>query len=210
MNEEQHKTHKTHKTHKSINDAFPIYSIFIFILLIAAGEILRIFPCSVVDIIDNNIYIKHFIGFLTMVFFVVLVVPIPDKKLNNILTKSVLMYSIFIVISKTESQFFIPIIILLGATYLLILKKIEYRETIERKEDVPGTLDKINRIILINNSILILIAILVITGFILFLGRKKYEYGNDFSYITFIFGRNTCNRTVPTIPFSKSIQHLFD
>jgi hypothetical protein len=205
-----HSTEKKHKTHKSINDVFPVYSIFIFILLIAAGEILKIFPCSVIDVIENNIYIKHFIGFLTMTFFVVLVVPIPDKKLNNILSKSILMYAIFMLISKTESKFFIPIIILLGATYLLILKKVEYRETIERKEDIPGTLDKINTIVLINNSILILIAILVIIGFILFLGRKKYEYGKDFSYITFIFGQNSCNKTIPTITFNKALHHLFD
>ena len=199
-----------YKTHKSINDAFPVYSIFIFILLIAAGEILRIFPCSVADIIENNIYMKHFIGFLTMIFFVVLVVPIPDKKLNNILSKSVLMYAIFIFISKTESQFFIPIIILLGITYLLILKKVEYRETIERKENIQETFKKINTIVFINNSILVVIAVLIIIGFVLYLGRKKYEYGSDFSYITFIFGQNVCSNTVPTVPFSKSIQHLFD
>ena len=154
-------TEKQHKIHKSINDAFPVYSIFIFILLIAAGEILNIFPCSVIEVIENNIYLKHFIGFLTMIFFVVLVVPIPDKKLNNILSKSALMYAIFILISKTESQFFIPIIVLLGATYLLILKKAEYREAIDRKENIQETLetlDKINTIVLINNSVLIIIA----------------------------------------------------
>ena len=199
-----------HKTHKSINDAFPVYSIFIFILLIAAGEILRIFPCSVADIIENNIYMKHFIGFLTMIFFVVLVVPIPDKKLNNILSKSVLMYAIFIIISKTESQFFIPVIILLGITYLLILKKVEYRETIERKENIQETLEKIDTVVLINNSILVVIAVLIIIGFVLYIGRKKYEYGSDFSYITFIFGQNVCSNTVPTVSFNKALQHLFD
>jgi len=205
-----HSTEKQHTTHKSINDIFPLYSIFIFILLVSAGEILRIFPCSVVDIIENNIYMKHFIGFLAMIFFVVLLVPIPDKKLNNILSKSALMYAIFILISKTESQFFIPIIVLLGATYLLILKKVEYRESIDRKENIQETLKKIDTIVFINNSILIIIAILIIIGFILYLGRKKYEYGNNFSYITFVFGRNVCNNSISTVPFSKSLQHLFD
>jgi len=201
---------KHHELHKSINDAFPVYSIFIFILLISAGEILNIFPCSVIDIIENNIYMKHFIGFLTMIFFVVLVVPIPDKKLNNILSKSALMYAIFIVISKTESQFFIPIIVLLGIIYLLILKKVEYRETIERKENVQETLKKIDTIVLINNSILIIIAVLVIIGFVLYLGRKKYEYSSDFSYITFMFGKNVCSKTAPTITFNNALYHIFD
>lgn len=206
-------TEKQHNAHKSINDAFPVYSIFIFILLIAAGEILRIFPCSVIDIIENNIYMKHFIGFLTMIFFVVLVVPIPDKKLNNILSKSVLMYAIFILITKTESQFFIPIIVLLGITYLLILKKVEYREEIERNANIQvktETLTKIDTIVLINNSILIVIAILIIIGFVLYLGRKKYEYGSDFSYITFMFGKNVCSKTAPTISFNNALYHIFD
>jgi hypothetical protein len=208
-----HSTEKQHKTHKSINDTFPMYSIFIFILLISAGEILNIFPCSVIGVIKNNIYLQHFIGFLTMTFFVVLVVPIPDKKLNNILSKSALMYAIFILITKTESHFFIPIIVLLGATYLLILKKVEYRESIERNENVSSktdTLNKINTIVLINNSILIVIAVLLIIGFILYLGRKKYEYGKDFSYITFMFGRNVCSKTLPTISYNTSLHHLFD
>lgn len=209
----EHSNEKQSHPHRSINDVLPMYSVFIFILLIAAGEIMNIFPCSFIEVIENNIYLKHFIGFLTMTFFVVLIVPIPDKKLNNILSKSLMMYIIFILITKTEPRFSIPIIVLLGITYLLVLKKVEYREEIEKNVNIQhkkDILDKINTIVLINNSILILIAVLLITGFILYLGRKKYEYGADFNYVTFILGRNVCNKTLSTITYNKALEHLFD
>jgi hypothetical protein len=159
-------------------------------------------------------FLKHFIGLLNMTFFVVLLVPIPDKNLSNILSKSVLMYVIFILISKTETCFFIPIIVLLGIIYLLILKKVEYREAIDKLKSNEGDKkiinDKIYTIVLINNSILLVIAVLIILGFGVYLGRKKYEYGKKFNYATFILSSNVCSKTVPTIDYKKALQHVFD
>ena len=197
---------KLNPMHYSINDNFPLYSIFIFILIALADFILNILPCNIITIISNNIYLKHFIGFLTMVFFVVIVVPLSNKKLNNILSKSALMYIIFLFVAKTEPQFFIPIIILMGILYLLFLKKEEYISNDISNENH----NKINIIILINNSISLIILCLLIIGFVLYLGRKKYEYGENFIYITFLFGSNICNETVATIGFRKSLQHVLD
>jgi len=201
--------------HQSINDQFPVYSIFIFILILASGGALsHIFPCNAVTIIENNVFLKHFIGLLNMTFFVVLLVPIPNKNLSNILSKSVLMYIVFILISKTETCFFIPIIVLLGIIYLLILKKVEYREAIEKlksnESDKKIINAKIDTVVLINNSILLVIAILIIIGFSLYLGRKKYEYGKKFNYSTFLLSSNVCSKTAPTIGFKQSLQHIFD
>lgn len=198
--------------HESINDQFPVYSIFIYILVIVAGMTLKVFPCSVVTAIDNNIYIKHFIGYLTMTFSVVMLVPIKDKNLNDILIKSLLMYAVFILISKTEKDFFIPIIVLLGMIYLLILKKAEYQELIKKSNETDKKMidGKIKTIVVINNSILLAIAVLIVIGFSAYLGRKKYEYGKSFNYLTFAFSNNACKKTAPTIGFKTSLNHLFD
>jgi len=206
------KMNQSHWLHESINDQFPVYSIFIYILVIMAGMTLNIFPCSVVNAIDDNIYVKHFIGYLTMTFSVVMLVPIKDKSLNKILIKSLLMYAIFISISKTEKDFFIPIIVLLGIIYLLILKKTEYQESIKtaNDRDKKTITDKINGIVMINNSILLVIAVLIVFGFCVYLGRKKYEYGKRFNYMTFAFSNNACSKTASTIGFKKSLNHLFD
>ena len=205
---------KNQSIHQSINDQFPVYSIFIFILILdSGGALANLFPCHSVDLLENNIFLKHFIGFLNMTFFVVLLVPIPNKKLSNILFKSVLMYIVFLLISKTETYFFIPIIVLLGVIYLLILKKVEYQDAIEKsKSDVidKSINDKIDTIVVINNSILLVIAILIVIGFSLYLGRKKYEYGKKFNYSTFILSSNVCAKTASTIDYKKALQHVFD
>jgi hypothetical protein len=104
--------------------------------------------------------------------------------------------------------------VLLGIIYLLILKKVEYREAIEKlksnESDKKIINAKIDTVVLINNSILLVIAILIIIGFSLYLGRKKYEYGKKFNYSTFLLSSNVCSKTAPTIGFKQSLQHIFD
>ncbi len=191
---------------KSINNKIPLYAIFIFFLIIFSSSASNLFPCRLSNLLENNIFIKHLIAFLTIIFFVVITVPIPKKELNNILIISVYLYLIFIFLSKTEVEFFIPILILMGIMYILILKKNEYNEKIKYNND-NIVKNKKDRISIINNFITVIILLLIIIGFILYLGRKKYEYGDKFSYITFIFGKTKCSKSFSKINYKKSLKY---
>jgi len=194
----------------SLNDRFPMYSIFFYFLLIAAGLVLNTFPCKMRNALDNNLYLKHFIGYLTMAFLVVITEPILNKKLTNVIFLSFALYIVFILVSKTEYGFFLSIIILLGLTYLLIIKKEEYKQDNEKNTQSASENDKkINIIVNINNFILIVTIALIIIGVLIYMGRKKYEYKDKFSYLTFFLGKIDCKYSKPKIGYLNSLKHLF-
>jgi hypothetical protein len=184
--------------HYSIDDNFPLYSGFILILVIISALYLETFPCKFIRVIKENIYLKHFIGFLTMIFFVVLTSPIKNKKIFNVIKKSFIMYIIFIFLIKTNYHFFIAILILLGILYISMLNKYDLIDEMNNENDKTKKeeLDnKINTIIVINNTIFIIVIILIIVGFLIYMGQKKIEYKDKFNYLTFIFGKIECKNT---------------
>jgi hypothetical protein len=149
--------------------------------------------------------------YLTITFLVVLLEDL-DKNLVEVFLVSFYLYIVFILISKTEYGFFIAIIILTAAIYVLYLKR---NEIAKRKEDTTSNeelekLEKTNNLIIkINNGFSIVVFILVFFGIMVYMGRKKYEYKNNFSYLTFIFGKVECKGTISNIDFSTSLKHVF-
>jgi uncharacterized membrane protein YiaA len=149
--------------------------------------------------------------YLTITFLVVLLEDL-DKNLTEVFLVSFYLYLVFILISKTEYGFFIAIIILTAIIYILYLKR---NEIAKRTEDARSNeeLEKLektkNLIIKINNGISIVVFILIFFGFMIYMGRKKYEYKNNFSYLTFIFGKVECKGTISNIDYSTSLKHVF-
>lgn len=195
---------------KSFNDTIPIYAIFLFVIIIFADSAKNIFPCRIVNLIENNLFVKYFIAYLTIVFLVVLTVPIPDKKLSHIMLKSFYLLILFILISKTEVGFFIPILFTTGLMYILILQREEFKEKLSNSPNKVELENKINNLIKINNIVMVLIIIMIIIGVLLYMGRKKYEYKNSFNYLTFFLGKIDCNKSFPNINYQKSIKYIFN
>jgi Na+/H+ antiporter NhaC len=92
-------------------------------------------------------------------------------------------------IIKTDYRFFIAIIILLAVLYLRMLKKYELIAMLDDEDIKDPTIDTM---IYINNIIFISVIVLTIIGFFIYMGKKKYEYKNKFSYINFLFGIYKC------------------
>ena len=195
----------------SINDKVPIYCIFTFFLLIFADSTSDLFPCQLRRVLDNNLILKHGMVYLTITFLIVLLENIPDKSLYKIFSVSFYLYISFILISKTEYCFFIPILTITAVVYILYLRREEYRkqeETASKKE--KEELEKKHDLIIkVNNTLIILVSILTIIGFLTYMGRKKFEYKNNFNYLTFIFGKIECNGSPSTIDISTSLKYLF-
>ena len=195
----------------SINNNLPLFCIFIFFILICADSTSSLFPCHVRRILENNLILKHFMVYLTITFLVVLLENFPNKNLVKIFTVSLYLYIVFIIISKTEFGFFVAILISTAIIYILYLKREEIEKKIETSSDEEKEKSEknINTIIKINNGFSIVIFILMIIGFFMYMGRKKFEYKNNFSYLTFIFGKVECKGTISKIDYSTSLKYIF-
>lgn len=212
--------------YKDINlNLFLNHSIAIFILaLIVSGNYLgELLPCRVQSIVRHNMIIKHLLGFMTLLFFVVITIPGIFNK--NILINSTLLYIFFLVFSKTYYVFWIAIMVLFSIIYIFTLyiqivkNKINKRnnEKSDKKssteEDTTFYIHDSTFIEILDNVKRILsytVIILTISGFLIYLGNKKREYGNKFEYIRFFFGNSTClNRSPEIRSYISEINYAF-
>ena len=223
---------KIDDTNKYQFTSISIYSIFILFLIISSNYLGELFPCRIQKLLSENIYLKHIFGYLTLSFFVVLVDPYKKINITTVFRESIILYTLFLFLINTQQYFFIFSIFLLFLIYIVYLKKIEYEENINIKSNsIDNDKDKekekqielkkqtnndnnyeyklyiLNKI---NYFLYILFIIVIIIGFLIYMGEKKIEYKDKFSYIKFIFGLPKCRNKSPDVDFIKSIQYIFN
>ena len=169
-------------------------AIFIFILIISGNYLGELFPCKVQDLFTHNIYVKHFLGFITLIFFVTLTVP-EFKKSTNILTSSFKLYIAFLILTNTYHSYWLYSFFAIGVMYLIDI----YVENIKYNDKEKNYEKFIENIELVKKIIIVSVFISVIIGFIVYLGLKKIEYGKKFTYLEFIFGKPSCKHLSPKV-----------
>lgn len=188
-----------------------IHPIFIFILIITSNFLAELFPCRIQMLLKGNIFIKHLCGFLTLLFFAVLVDPSKQTNFNKMLLSSGILYIIFLVLINTNKTFFLVSLIILGLLYILNLKKIEISNELTEKEEIEKSNEMVNiqYIDYANKALMVIFGICTTIGFFVYMGEKKLEYKNDFNYVTFLFGKGECRKNSPTVSFTKALQIAF-
>lgn len=185
---------------------YPVYTVFILFLIIASNYLGELFPCRVQDLLGQNIYLKHGIAFLTMVFFVVLSDTKTELSFRDLVIQSCKMYIVFLILINCSKTFFMIALVLLAGIYVIQLKKNDFINT---HDPSPETQIQIERINQLNNILLILFFIVIISGFIIYMGEKKIEYRNDFSYTTFLFGKPSCRGISPPTKYTEALKAAF-
>jgi hypothetical protein len=189
-----------------------IYSIFVFFLIISSNYLGALFPCRIQKLLNTNVYLKHIFGFLTLSFFVVLTDPLKKYNFINIFYESALLYIIFIIFINNDYNFFIFGLMIVGLIYILNLKKIDLTGSITENnlnKDNEKNKQLLEMITKINTFLFILFMIVIIIGFIIYMGEKKIEYKDKFSYIIFILGQAQCRDKSPKTIYTKALQAAF-
>jgi hypothetical protein len=189
---------------KIINN-IPISNVFVLFLIIASNYIGELFPCRVQDLLSSNVYLKHFVAFLTLLFFVVLTDDSLDFTAEEIFQSSMKLYIVFLLLINCNQTFFIYSLGLLCLSYIikLLLKDAEKDIDDEYKKKKYETL------VLLNKIVFIIFFMVLIIGFIIYLGEKKIEYKNNFKYVTFIFGTPKCKGNSPNTNYGESFVSAF-
>lgn len=172
----------------------PLWNVFVLFLIIASNYIGELFPCKVQDSLIHNIFFKHIICFLTLLFFVVLTDISDDKKsTKQIFIQSIQLYVVFLILIRTNKLFFPICLLLLGTIYVIQLyKKYEDNDKEENSEKIKMVIKNINY------YLYILFFVTLVLGFIIYMGEKKIEYKDKFKYVTFIFGKPSCRGKSPS------------
>ena len=189
------------------------YPIFILLLILFGAYVVQLVPCSLQRALNNNIYLKHFIYFLTLLFLVNLTDPDQsNQNINELFSRTIIIYIFFIFIIKTHYKFFIAILIIIALLFLLHIKKNEIEKNIIKEHNIKSK-EKYHKmieyIVIIRNFLLVLMFILIIIGFLIYMGEKKYQYKNKFNYLVFIFGKPDCNNYIDKLSFTNSLKYTF-
>jgi len=193
----------------------PIWNVFVLFLIIASNYIGELFPCRIQSLLVNNVYLKHFIAFLTLMFFVVLTDSSSQKKkFMVIFTDSIKLYFLWLLLINSDKKFFVLGLILLAILYILQLIKNDYINNKKINEEINEEINNKNkeRLSLIKNIekiIFLIFFIVLVLGFIIYMGEKKIEYKDKFKYITFIFGKPSCRGKSPEVKYLEAFTSAF-
>ena len=106
---------------------------------------------------------------------------------------------------------------LLTISYILTLKnkennrEINYiiENNIDKEKKLSSLQQNNSNITLIQKYLNIFIIIIAIIGFLSYLGSKKAEYGSNFSYLTFVFGKTTCADDGNKLSYFNGLKNIF-
>jgi hypothetical protein len=162
-------------------------TLLILYLIISANFLAQTFGCKTQYVLTKNMYVKHIVGFLTLLYFVNSANT--DKTTDEFLFfkkffKTFMLYVVFIFSTRMNNKVFVFFIGLLMTNFILS----QYANTLDSKHfaaklQIYDTLGKV-----ISNLAIVFLAI----GFLLYVKEKKMEYKGKFKYLNFLVGKTTC------------------
>ena len=165
----------------------PLYMVFVLYLIISSNFLAQLFSCRLQYMLNNSMLAKHFIGYMTLLFFVVL------SSGDAHSTSMALLYSLFVYIIfwfSTRMAFEYVMVFLFMAASLYIIHLYE-KESGERTS---------RRLIVAREVIQWFMIVILVVGFVFYWMEKKIEYKNKFSMATFILGKPACRNKSPKMP----------
>ena len=170
----------------------PYNSLFIIYLLISCNFLAQLFSCELQNILANNMFVKHFFGFTTMLFCIIFVDSTIQKegKYAEGVAYAIIFYLWFWVTTKTNLYVTLIIIILFLIIYVLQIHK----NTLDQEE-------KVNEISNYQQIIALIAFIITIIGFIHYYLLKSDEFKDNWNTYDFLIGTTVCknNSSLKTI-----------
>ena len=185
-------------------DHYKLFSVLILFLLMTVESLGDLLPCSISYLLKNNIITKHIFGFFTMLFFVILAEHDNELTLEKSISHSLVLYFWFILMTRTSKYFFIVLAILLGAAYLLSIKK---RDILRDTKDKKEAHHQVLKIETYTDYIYKVFMTLTVLGMFIYMGEKKIEYKTKFNYKTFFLGNVECRHKSPSVSVVTALKN---
>ena len=167
-------------------------ALFLLYLIIAGNYLGNLFSCQIQHILNTNLYAKHLIGLATLIFFVFLADPNAESRpFKQQMIAIAVLYTWFILSTKTDAPVMVSIWVLLFIGYLLTV----YIEKKNTKEEAIADIDLLTNMRI---ATAVIAAVITVIGMFVYMGEKKVEYGKKFHYLTFFMGKPDCRGFTPS------------
>jgi hypothetical protein len=165
----------------------PLYMVFVLYLVISSNFLAQLFSCRLQFLLNHSMLAKHLLGYMTLLFFIVLASNDTTYTANSALMDSFWIYLIFVVSTRTSFPYLI--LFLLMASILYIIHIYQTKQVLIIYDQRLETSKKILQYAMM---------IVLMVGFVFYLMEKKMEYKHKFSWTTFLLGRPQCKDNKPT------------
>lgn len=167
----------------------PFYMVFVLYLVISSNFLAQLFSCRLQYLLNNSMLAKHILGYMTLLFFIVLASN-ENYTATRALADSFLLYFIFLCSTRMSFHSFIVFLFLTAILYIIQL----YQTKKDGKDDdtLQRKLETFKKIVQYT------MLIVLVAGFLLYWLEKKIEYKNKFSFSTFMLGKPVCKFNKPS------------
>jgi len=127
-----------------------------------------------------------------MLYFVVIFTVEKNRHPIENMKLSIFLWIVFLLFNKTKLEFTVISLIIL---ILILVNKnyMDYYKSNNNNNKNKNEIQKVEKNIYYLANALIIVVVL---GFLIYFKEKYDEYYENFSYVTFIFGKNTCKSEV--------------
>jgi hypothetical protein len=136
---------------------------------------------------------KHLVGYMTLLFFVVLSSGMPPTEA---IVNSIIIYIVFWFSTRMSMEYFIAFIIMASALYIIDLYK---------KADNKPENDWLDTAQTVLQSLMI---ISLVVGFVFYMVEKMIEYNDSFSFKTFMLGKPSCRGESPQVSTRQKLDFI--
>ena len=150
------------------------------------GFFTSLLGCDLQRLVSQNMYVKHFLALISFFFLFTLLDPNNRTNIGHVWLKTILVYLLFVMSTKSKAWASILILILLIIDQTL-KTQISYVSGLES----PDTA-QIARLTRWRRLLYALMVVVIVAGFVHYYIYQKGEYGDQFNLSTFIFGTPKC------------------
>lgn len=176
-------------------------AVFVLYMLISSNFQAQLFPCRVQTMLNTSQSLKHLLGFLTMTFFVVLVNSKNKLGVAQLFLLSSVAYLLFMMSTKMNFYAWFMMIFVLGVVFLLQVYK-DHQE-VENDSDAKAKVDAAAKA---QEILSYVVAVLTVIGFVVYMGEKRIEYGEEFEFGKFFLGNPRCKDVTPNISLRNALR----
>ncbi len=186
--------------------------IFLFIFIISGNYLGELLGCRLINLLDEDIIIKHLLGFLTLYLTLSYTIDL-NTSLIELFKISCILYVIFILSSKTTKYINYLLMFIFIITFIVQL----YEDRLNNKKKLNFLSKKeetnLKYVEQYNKYIFKTIIIIMFIGVLIYIGEQKRSYKNNFNYFDFIFGKKDCNKGEENInipsEYLNSLKYIF-
>ncbi len=178
------------------------FSLFVLYLVISGNFLAPLFSCRLREMIENSMFARHILGFLTLTFFVVIATKSSPMSYQSVMIYSAIFYIWFLLTTRMRLHFWFVFIALIGTVYLIHL----YQSDLTSDEPSPEAQEQFDAI---KKVLTALAGVITILGVVSYYGEKRIEYGSKFKFEKFILGRQSCKGDTPPITLLETFRGAF-